>query len=83
MITLGDEVKDIVSGFKGIAVVRHTYLQGCDRISVQPLIDQVGSLLDAESFDEPQLKILKVGKVKRTAHEKDPGGQQNICQNQN
>ena len=60
MITLGDKVKDTVSGFTGIAVSRHSYLNGCDRISVQPAYKlKEGKLPDSCTFDEPQLKILK------------------------
>ena len=59
MITLGDLVKDSVSGFKGIAIARHSYLQGCDRISVQPSIDKKGKHPESITFDEPQLIILK------------------------
>ena len=39
-IKLGQEVRDRVTGFKGIATARTTYLQGCDRISVQPQISK-------------------------------------------
>ena len=74
MVNLGDEVKDTVSGFKGIAVAYHTYLQGCDRISVQPSIDNESKLPESQAFDEPQLKVVKKGKVKRQATEVDPGG---------
>ena len=76
MIELGDEVKDLVSGFKGVAVAKHSYLQGCDRISVQPPVDKEGMLLDSQSFDEPQLIVVKKGKVtaaKKSAN-KPPGG---------
>lgn len=68
-ITLGDEVQDKVSGFKGIAIASHLYLHGCTRISVQPKMDKkTGKLPDASSFDEPQLKILKKNKVKQGSH---------------
>ncbi len=63
MIELGDLVKDQVSGFKGIATARHTFLQGCDRISVQPAVDKEGKLPETQAFDEPQLDIEKVAKV--------------------
>jgi len=65
MVTLGDKVKDKISGFSGIAVSRHSYLNGCDRISVQPIVDKKGKHPDSMSFDEPQLKVLKkrVGKI--------------------
>lgn len=59
MIYLGDKVRDKVSGFEGIAVTRHTYLNGCNRISVQPAIDKDGKLPEYEAFDEPQLEVIE------------------------
>lgn len=59
MINLGDKVKDTVSGFEGIAVCRHSYLNGCDRITVQPPTNKDGTLPAELSFDEPQLKVTK------------------------
>ena len=42
MINLGDEVKDRVTGFIGIAVSRTNYLNGCDRIDVyEPAQDYI------------------------------------------
>lgn len=63
MINLGDEVVDTVSGFSGVAVARHDYLNGCSRFSVQPKIGKDGKLPDTASFDEPQLKVTKPAKV--------------------
>ena len=63
MVNLGDLVKDSVSGFKGIAVSQHTYLNGCDRITVQPSVDIKGKHPDSVTFDEPQLIVLKKQKV--------------------
>jgi len=74
MINLGDEVEDIVSGFKGIVVSKHLYLQGCSRISVQQVVDKDGKLPDSHTFDEPQLKCIAAGKVKKQANFYDPGG---------
>lgn len=73
MIGLGDKVKDTVSGFIGIATAKHSFLQGCDRISVQPSIDKDGKLPEVQSFDEPQLEVLKSKKVVRKKGNK-PGG---------
>ena len=66
-LILGDEVKDKISGFRGIAVARYSYLQGCNRIAVQPKIGQDGKLPEAQTFDEPQLIIMKndVGKKEK------------------
>jgi len=65
MVTLGERVEDSVSGFKGIAVARHSYLQGCDRISVQPVINKDGELPKEVSFDEPQLETVLKEKPRR------------------
>lgn len=74
MINLGDEVKDTVTGFKGIAMARHSYFQGCNRITIQPPIDKEKELPDEHTFDEPQLIVIKKAKVKRLAVESNPGG---------
>lgn len=72
-IKLGQEVKDRVTGFKGIAVARTTYLQGCDRIQVQPAVDKVGDLREMQHFDEPDLVIVGRGILPPEPKEK-PGG---------
>jgi hypothetical protein len=62
-INLGSEVKDLVTGFQGIAVAKTQFLNGCYRISVQPPMTKEGKVPDNETFDEPQLKLVKEGKV--------------------
>lgn len=54
-IELGRRVKDMVTGFEGISVSAHDYLNGCRRISIQPPIDKDGKVPDIETFDETQL----------------------------
>jgi hypothetical protein len=71
-IQLGSEVMDLVTGFKGIAMGRTLFLNGCARIGVQPPMDKDGKIPDAQWFDEPQLKVLKEGKVK--VGSRDTGG---------
>lgn len=57
-IQLGDKVQDTVTGFKGVAIAAHEYLNGCRRISVQPKAKKDGTVPDSHTFDEPQLKIV-------------------------
>ncbi len=64
-VTLGNTVQDRVSGFMGIAVARHSYLQGCDRVSVQPPVDEENKLPDLKVFDEPDLEVLDEGVAAR------------------
>lgn len=65
MINLGDEVEDIITGFRGIAIARHTYIYGNPNISIQPLVDRYGILPEPENFKEEQLKIIKVNKINK------------------
>ena len=57
-IKLGTYVEDPVTGFKGIAENRATYLYGCDRICVQPRMKEDGTIPDSRMFDEPQLLTI-------------------------
>lgn len=61
-IKLGQEVRDNVSGFQGIATCRCLWLHGCERIVVQPPFSKKeGKLPDTGCFDEPQLEIVGEG----------------------
>ena len=61
MIELGSEVKDRVTGFKGIAVATTHFLQGCDRIQVAPKVDKEGDIKETQHFDEPDLIVIGRG----------------------
>lgn len=62
---LGDKVEDTVSGFKGVVVSKHLYLQGCSRLTLQPKVDKDGKLPDCATFDTPQIKIIKAKAAER------------------
>lgn len=72
-IKLGQEVKDGVTGFKGIAVSRTEFLQGCCRIEVQPKVDKDGQLQELGTFDEPQLEVIGRGVLVEVARKKTGG----------
>jgi hypothetical protein len=64
-IELGDEVKDLVTGFKGIAVSITRYISGCDRIGVKPPYKLKEAKQPEELwFDSNQLIVVKKEKVK-------------------
>lgn len=68
IFNLGDEVKDKVTGFKGIVRARVQYLTGCNTYGLQnPKLNKEGVPRDWKYFDEPQLTLVKAGKV--TLHE--------------
>jgi hypothetical protein len=57
--SLGDKVRDTVSGFTGIVTAYTTFLHGCARVVVQPPVDKDGKLPESASFDVPQLDVLE------------------------
>lgn len=58
-VELGDKVKDVVTGFTGVAVARTTWLHGCDRIVLQPEMGKDGKVPENASFDAPQIVVVK------------------------
>jgi len=75
-INLGDEVKDVVSGFKGTAVGITTWLHGCNRVIVCPKVGKDGKKIESESFDEAQLEVIKKKRVEEaTPKARQKGGE--------
>jgi hypothetical protein len=62
---LGDKVKDTVTGFTGIAVCKAEWLNGCTRWSVQDQKLRNGNVGELQTFDEPQLYVVKSAAVSR------------------
>jgi len=60
-IELGKEVKDKVSGLKGIITSRSENLNMCNRYYVQPKADKDMKIPDGWWLDEMQLKIIGSG----------------------
>lgn len=65
MTALGDRVKDELTGFTGIVIVRSEHLQGCLQVAVKPeTLDKDGVPKKTQWFDEPQLEIVEKGVIK-------------------
>jgi len=62
-VKLGDLCRDTVTGFEGVAISRHSYLNGCSRVTLQPVVDKKGKLPEYSTFDEPQLETIEVEKA--------------------
>ncbi len=59
-INLGAEVRDRVTGFKGIVVARTEWHFGCRRYVVQPPgLTKEGKTFETGNFDEDALEVLK------------------------
>lgn len=70
-LDLGDEVKDIFTGFSGILVSRTRWIHNCNTYGVRAKELKDGVPQDSQYFDEPQLKIIKEKVVKE---KRDTGG---------
>ncbi|MBA7611572.1 hypothetical protein ES703_18799 [subsurface metagenome] len=57
-ITLGQEVRDKITRFKGIAVAKCIYLNGCVQYLIQLLIDEKGEMPKDVWIDEQRLEII-------------------------
>lgn len=62
-VELGSKVKDKVTGFKGVAVARCVYLNGCVQFEVEPL--QLKDGVPQKSFwlDEPRVILIPKRKL--------------------
>ncbi len=60
---LGDEVKDRVTGLKGIVTCRIEWLNGCLRYGVQPQSVKDGARVADSCFDQGDLVLVKSRKV--------------------
>ena len=60
-IKLGNKVKDIVTGFEGIATSKVEYLNGCIQYCVKPTKGKDGKMPEGEYIDQQQLLVVSVG----------------------
>jgi len=71
---LGEEVKDKITGYRGVVTFRVEYLTGCRRYGVQSKKLREDKPQDAVPFDEDQLEPVK---KKKPLEVHRPGGPQN------
>lgn len=61
-IEMGYIVKDIITGFEGVAIGRTDWLYSCSRIGVRSSEIVKGKPIDDQWFDEQQLEIVEESK---------------------
>lgn len=68
-VKLGQKVKDLVTGFEGVAASIHTYMHGCRRIGVEPThTDEKGKPIEVRLFDEHRVEIIEDQEIPVAAH---------------
>lgn len=59
-IELGQKARDKVTGFTGMVISYHKYLNGCVRLGIQPTqLNKDGKPYDPEVFDIEQLELAE------------------------
>lgn len=67
-INLGDTARDTITGYTGVVISRHEYLNGCVRFALQPTsLDKDGKVQASEAFDVEQLEVIEESKPRSAA----------------
>ena len=77
MIVLGQECKDKVTGFKGIAIGHCKYMTGCDQYGLSPKVSKDGKIEPVQWFDEARLTVIGKGILASKVTGEIPGGPTN------
>lgn len=79
-VELGQTVKDVITGYEGIAVSITEYLHACRRIVVQSRELKDGKPVEDQVFDEQRLTVLDVPNILETAPlTNQPGGNRPVA----
>lgn len=57
-VVLGCRAKDSITGFEGIVVAATEWLNGCQRITIQPTELREGKPVDSLTFEVEQLEVI-------------------------
>lgn len=70
---LGDQVKDSVTGFKGVVTAIAEYLTGCKQFLVQPPVEKKSAhYVDGRWIDEDRLAVTKASAVSISVERNGP-----------
>ncbi|SRR6266540_56616 len=72
-VSLGQRVRDEITGFTGIVTGRFEYLYGCVRCSVSPQEMKDGKPIESFTFDEGQLIAVEEAPAVKPVEEKTGG----------
>lgn len=60
---LGDRARDTVTGFEGIVTATCAFLNGCQRVQLQPPVDAEGKPREGVYFDVEHVEVVETGVV--------------------
>jgi hypothetical protein len=73
-IPLGSLARDIVTGFTGVIIGKTQWLNGCNRVTIQPRELKDGKPIESHCFDIEQIEILGPAIPEPIAESAGPGG---------
>lgn len=71
-VGVGDFVRDKISELEGIAVARTVWVNGCIRVTFQPIGSKDGKPYETVTVDEEELTVLDAAGVGRPAPNSGP-----------
>lgn len=74
---LGDLARDNITGFQGIVTATCAFLNGCERVQLQPKVDADGKPRDGQYFDIEHVEVIETGvfpSYLAPAHRQNKGG---------
>lgn len=57
----GQEVADVISGFRGVVTGACQYMTGCNQYLIQPRCKEDGDYVNSKWFDEDRLEAVSSG----------------------
>lgn len=74
-VPLGAKVRDLITGYGGIAIGRTEYLYGCSQICISPdRLGEKGERLDSEWFDEQRVEVVEERPIPISDHNSATSG---------
>lgn len=73
MVQLGQEYRDKITGFKGVATGLCTYLSGCNQALLAPKCGEDGSAKDSQWYDVQRLEVVEGAKPITLDNSETPG----------
>ncbi len=81
-IKLGDTVQSIYTGFKGIAISKTEFINGCIQFGVSAKVGKDNKYPEEMDMDSQSLKVIKKGPGHEESEEESTGGPNRISHKQ-
>jgi hypothetical protein len=70
---IGFEVRDVITGFQGIAIGHVVYISGCNQVLILPPLGTDGKAPEGAWYDDQRVERVEGGRVVELDNSKTPG----------